>query len=118
MEIILRAAARVPDFQRLRPYQFLIAKGEGLDRLGKILQDAAIAAAKPPETVARALRMPHRAPLIIVVVAHPQPHQIVTLFEQQLTAGCAVHGHAMAALAQGFGGIWRSGWPMFDRKRA
>ena len=59
--------------------------------------------------------MPHRAPLVIIVAARARASKIVSLFEQQLTAGCAVMAMQMAAVAQGFGGIWRSGWPMFDR---
>lgn len=115
LALILRAAMRVPDFQRLRPYEFILAAGDGLDRLGAILEQAAVAAGKPPEVVLRAPRMPHRAPLVVTVVARPRPSDIVTPFEQRLTAGCAVMAMQMAAQAQGFGGIWRSGWLMFDR---
>jgi len=112
---ILRAALRVPDFQRLRPYEFILATGAGLDKLGAMLERAALAAGHPPAIVARAPRMPHRAPLVVIVAARARGRKIVSLFEQQLTAGCAVMAMQMAAVAQGFGGIWRSGWPMFDR---
>lgn len=115
VDIILRAALRVPDFQNLRPYQFLIAQGEGLDRLGDAFAQAARTAGKPDELVARAARMPHRAPLVITIVARPRSSAIVHPLEQQLTAGCAVMAMQMAALAQGFSGVWRSGWLMFDR---
>ena len=112
---ILQAGLRVPDFQRLRPYQFLLAQGAGLDRLGALLERAALEAGKPPEIIERARRMPHRAPLVVVVVAHWRSSAVVGRLEQQLSAGCAVMAMQMAAVAQGFGGIWRSGWPMFDR---
>ncbi|HVI50530.1 MAG TPA: NAD(P)H nitroreductase [Candidatus Sulfotelmatobacter sp.] len=115
LETILTAALRVPDFLRLRPYRFIVARGEGLDRLGELMQRAAQASGQPPETVERARRMPKRAPLVVVVAAVHKPHGIVSRFEQQLTAGCAVMAMQMAAVAQGFSGIWRSGWPMFDR---
>lgn len=36
------------------------------------------------------------------------------MFEQRLTAGCAVMAMQMAAVALGFSGVWRSGWPIFD----
>lgn len=114
LELILRAAMRVPDFQRLRPYEFILAQGDGLDRLGALLERAAIESARPPEVIARAARMPHRAPLVIVVAARLRTSDIVPPFEQRLTAGCAVMAMQMAAQAQGFGGIWRSGWPMAD----
>lgn len=112
---ILQAALRVPDFQRLRPYQFILASGSGLDRLGALIEQAAQDSGQPAKIIARAPSMPHRAPLVVVVVARYQPHPIVSRFEQQLSAGCAVMAMQLAAMAQGFGGIWRSGWPIFDR---
>lgn len=115
LEAILEAALRVPDFQRLRPYRFFIAEGEGLDRLGDLMEQAARNGGHPPETIERAPKMPKRAPLVVVVAAIHRPHAIVTRLEQQLTAGCAVMAMQMAAVAQGFSGLWRSGWPMFDR---
>ncbi|MGY0711265.1 NAD(P)H nitroreductase [Azospirillum argentinense] len=115
LDLILRAALRVPDFQRLRPYEFIVAEGEGLARLGGLLEQAAIASGKPPEIVERAPRMPLRAPMVIVAVSRPRPSDVVSPFEQQLTAGCAVMAMQMAAQALGYGGIWRSGWAMFDR---
>jgi nitroreductase len=48
LETILRAALRVPDFEGLRPYEFILASGEGLDRLGALFERAAIRAGKPP----------------------------------------------------------------------
>ena len=115
LEIILQAALRVPDFQRLRPYHFIMAAGAGLDRLGALLAQAATEAGKPSDIVERAKRQPHRAPLVVVVVSQCRPSTIVSRFEQQLSAGCAVMAMQMAAVAQGFSGVWRSGWPMFDR---
>ncbi len=115
LETILKAALRVPDFQTLRPYEFILAKDEGLDRLGALLQQAAVASDQPPENIERAPKMPRRAPLVIIVVAKARESVVVTLLEQRLTAGCAVMAMQMAAVALGFSGIWRSGWPMFDR---
>jgi nitroreductase len=116
LDTIFRAALRVPDFQRLRPYRFFVATGDGLDRLGALMQDAARQSGLADEIVDRAFRMPRRAPMVVVVAAIHRPHTVVTPFEQQLTAGCAVMAMQMAAFAQGYGGIWRSGWPMFNRK--
>lgn len=118
LDIILRAALRVPDFQGLRPYEFLIAEGDGRDRLGLMMQDAARASGRPAADVRRAPTMPLRAPLVITVVAKARESPVVSRFEQQLTAGCAVMAMQMAAVAQGFSGIWRSGWPMFDSNLA
>ena len=115
LENILQAALRVPDFQHLHPYEFILVKDDGLDRLGVLLQNAAIESGQSEEIINRAPRMPHRAPLVVIVAARHRPHAIVTPFEQHLSAGCTVMAMQMAAFAQGFSGVWRSGWPMFNR---
>jgi len=115
LALILRAALRVPDFQHLRPYRFLAARDAGLDRLGRAMQRAAVAAGRSEAEIARAPRMPHRAPLVITVVASPRPSEVVPLFDQQLCAACSVLTLQLAARALGYGGLWRSGWLMYDR---
>lgn len=111
---IFRAATRVPDFQHLRPYRLIAARGEGRAKLGEILHAAAQAAGKSEKTLARARQMPLRAPLVIVVAATPKPSQIVPVFDQQLCAGCTVLAMQLAIQALGFASVWRSGWPMYD----
>lgn len=64
LALMLRAALRVPDFGNLRPYRFLAARGEGLDRLGQAMRRAAEGAGKAAEVINRTPRMPHRAPLV------------------------------------------------------
>lgn len=115
LELILQAGLRVPDFLELRPYEFLIAEGEGRERLGRLFQQAAIAEGALSSDVRRAPSMPLRAPVVITVVAKARENETVHRLEQQMTAGCAVMAMQMAALALGYGGVWRSGWPMFNR---
>lgn len=115
LDTIVRAALRVPDHKQLNPFAFLIAEGEGIARLGAMMQDAARASGRNEGDIARARELPARAPMVIVVVARVQEHPAVPELEQLLSAGCAVMAMQQAAVAQGFGGIWRSGWPMFDR---
>lgn len=115
LALIVAAALRAPDFRHLRPFRLLVAQGEGLDRLGQAMERAAIAAGQPQKVVGRAPRMPHRAPLVIVVAASPKPDKVVPVFDQQLCAASAVLMMQLAARALGYGGIWRSGWLMHDR---
>ena len=115
LDTILKAAVRVPDHRALKPYEFILVKDDGLDRLGALLEKAAVASGQPPDIVKRASKLPHRAPLIVIVVAKARKTSPMELFEQRLTAGCAVMAMQMAAVALGFGGIWRTGWPVFDR---
>lgn len=114
LDLIVRAALRVPDFGHLRPFRFLVARGEGRQRLGLALQRAAAASGRPAQVVERAPRMPLRAPLVIVVVSCPKPSDTVPLLDQQLCAGSTVLTMQLAARALGYSGIWRSGWPMYD----
>lgn len=115
LEAILQAGLRAPDHGHLQPFEFIIAQNEGLNRLGSLFEDAARTDGAAPDVVQKAAQMPLRAPMVITVVAKVTPHEKVPDFEQHLTAGCAVMAMQMAAQAQGFGGIWRSGPLMFSR---
>lgn len=115
LQTILRCGLRAPDHGHLQPFEFLIAEGEGLRRLGDILAEAAKARGEPPAMIDKARQAPLRAPMVITVVARVQAHDKVPALEQELAAGCALLMMQMAAQASGFGGMWRSGWFMFDR---
>ena len=116
LQVMFEAAARAPDHGLLRPYRFLTIQGEGLDRLGELYLQAALAKDSELDAAARNrfLNMPRRAPMIIVAIAVTQAHPKVPEFEQIITAGCAAQAVVQAAYAQGLGAIWRSGDLMFD----
>ncbi|WP_277051690.1 nitroreductase family protein [Zestomonas thermotolerans] len=116
-DILFRAALRAPDHGYLRPWRFLCVEGEARQRLGE-LYAAALLRKNPeaaPEALAKARAMPLRAPLLVVVIAKVQKHPKVPEEEQLLSAGCAAHGILLAAHAQGFGAIWRTGEMAHDR---
>lgn len=73
-----------------------------------MLEKGAIAAGSD-ESAGKSADGPFRAPLIITVVAKCEENDKVPLWEQEMSAGCAVMAMQMAAVAEGFGGIWRSG---------
>jgi len=114
LDLIFQAGLRAPDFLHLRPYRFLVAEGDGRERLGAAMRRAAIASAKSEATIERVGQLPLRAPVVITVVACPRPHDLVPEFDQILSAGCTVLMMQMAAQGLGFGGVWRSGWLMHD----
>lgn len=109
LDRILRAGLRAPDHATLQPWRFLVAEGDGLDRLGQIFAEALVQDGAEPEKQERALTLPHRAPMVITVVARVKDNPKVPRIEQQLSAGCALMAMQMAAQAQGLGGIWRTG---------
>ncbi|HAU26925.1 MAG TPA: nitroreductase, partial [Alteromonas australica] len=59
--------------------------------------------------IERSVQLPHRAPMIIVAIAKYIEHEKVPKVEQIASASCAVMAMQMAAVAQGFNGMWRSG---------
>ncbi|WP_375058560.1 NAD(P)H nitroreductase [Zobellella sp. DQSA1] len=115
LDTIFKAGLRAPDHAALTPWEFIVFTGEQRDRLGDILASAAEVRGEAPEAVDKARNAPLRAPMVIAVAAKVQSHDKVPELEQQLSAGCALMAMQMAAQAQGFNGIWRSGWFIFDR---
>ena len=106
---LFRAAVNVPDHGRLRPWRFITAEGDGLLRLGELLAQAETERGAEPAAIERARQLPLRAPLLVMVIACLQPHDKVPEWEQLAAAACAAHALQMAAFAQGFGAIWRTG---------
>jgi nitroreductase len=109
LENILRAGLRAPDHGTLQPWQFFVIAGEGRERFSQLLEKGAMAAGQDEKAIDKARNAPFRAPLIIAVVAKCQEQHKVPVWEQEMSAGCAVMAMQMAAVAQGFNGIWRSG---------
>lgn len=119
LENILRAGMRAPDHGTLQPWHFFVIEGEGRDRFSQLLEQGAIAAGQDEKGIDKARNAPFRAPMIIAVVAKCQADHKVPVWEQEMSAGCAVMAMQMAAVAQGFNGIWRSGpWTDHPQVRA
>jgi nitroreductase len=116
MRIALEAAVRAPDHAALHPLRYRLVRGDARVRLGAVLASA-LERRKPnapPEAIAKARNNPLRAPLLIIVGAHVQPHPKVPAIEQVLSAGAAVHAILLALHARGFAGIWRTGELAYD----
>ncbi|MDR2225734.1 MAG: NAD(P)H nitroreductase [Providencia sp.] len=106
---ILAAGMRAPDHGALRPWHFVIMQDDGIKRFSQLLEKAAIEGGLGAEVEEKARNAPFRAPLIITVIAKIKDHPKVPQWEQLVAASCTVQTMQMAAVAQGFGGIWRSG---------
>ena len=121
-EAIMQAALRAPDHARLKPFRFLTVQGPHRNALGELFVRATNVrnGNKGEEPLSKVdaeklARKPLRAPLIIVVVSSVVEHYKVPQVEQLISAGCAAHGVLLAAHAQGFGAIWRTGSNAFDQ---
>ncbi|WP_414148656.1 NAD(P)H nitroreductase [Erwinia sp. BNK-24-b] len=109
LENIIRAGMRAPDHGTLQPWRFIVIENEGHERFSQLLENAARNDNMEEKAIEKAKQSPFRAPMIITVVAHCEAHHKVPRWEQVVSAGCAVMAMQMAAQAQGFNGIWRSG---------
>lgn len=106
---ILAAAASVPDHGKLRPYRFVVIRDEARWRFGAALRAAAMAAGADDITIAKAGRKPLFGPMLVVIIASPQPHSTVPEWEQVATASLTGYAMELAAGTFGFGAVWKSG---------
>jgi nitroreductase len=110
LELLLRAAATVPDHGELRPYRFVVSQGEGRARFGDAL--AAAGLEKNPDLPAGIQdKLRHKAfaaPTQILLIASPREGMKIPEWEQVVTASCTGYAITLAAYALGLGAIWKS----------
>jgi nitroreductase len=116
LDLILSSAARAPDHGRLRPWRFVLVRGEARSRFGDLLADYLRRSHPhtPAESLQRERLKAFRAPLIVVVAAHCQTGIKIPVIEQVLACAAAAHAIMLAALALGFGAMWKTGGPAYD----
>lgn len=107
---IIQAGLCAPDHKCLAPWRFIVCTNDGLNKLGGIFEQAAINKDAGHESIERAPQLPLRAPMVIVAICNYTYNEKVPRVEQIASTACAVQAMQMAAVAQGFQGIWRTGW--------
>lgn len=117
LERILAAALRAPDHGRLRPWRFLVIRGEARRRFGELLAESL--RRRTPDAAETSLEAERakalRAPVIVVVAVTPRDTQRIPAIEQVLSAGAAAQNILIAAHALGYGAFWRTGTAAYDR---
>ncbi len=114
LENIIRAGLRAPDHAGLTPWQFVLAQGDGRQKLADILSDAAAQAGSEETVIEKAKKAPFRAPLVITVIAKVTQHDKVTRNRAASFCWLCSSSNANGSCAQGFQAFWRSGKWMFD----
>jgi len=116
LDLIFKAALRAADHALLRPWRFLVIRGDSRRKLGELFVQAALE--KNTELSAAEIekirQKPLRAPLIIVSICNPKEHPKVPVFEQELSAAAATQNMLLAAFAQNLGAMWRTGSMAYD----
>lgn len=112
---LLTAATRVPDHGKLEPWRFIILTDAALPRLAHLTNERGAVLAIDPDKIDKAAATFLNAPLIIAVIACPEPSDKAPEIEQLYSAGAACLSLLNAALASGWGANWLTGWPSHDR---
>ena len=116
LDQILAAGLRAPDHGRLRPWRFLLIRGDARHRFGDVLAESL--KRRKQDLSESALQAEHdkalRAPLLIVVAAAVRGNTKVPEIEQIVSAGAAAQNMLVAAHALGLGGFWRTGDAAYD----
>jgi len=115
LDLILDAGLRAPDHGRLKPWRFVVIRGDAMLAYGERLADAA-AVRDPVNASALAERYRawvRRTPMLIAVGAIIKPGNIPEI-EQLLAAGAAAMNMLNALHMLGYGGMWVTGPNAYD----
>lgn len=116
LDVMLGSAVRAPDHGRLRPWRFVIVPTERRGNLGEVMATAL--RGREPGASAEALQRERdkamRAPLIVVVAAHIQKGHKIPEVEQLCSTAAAAQNIMLAARAQGYGAMWKTGAAAYD----
>jgi nitroreductase len=117
IELMLRAASRVPDHKKLAPWRFVLFQGEARAEFGKVLAKVC----GEEETDPGAFRLENeakrflRAPLVIAAISRVTPNAAAPEWEQVLSAGAACQNLILAAAALGYGAQWITEWCAYSK---
>jgi nitroreductase len=116
LDVVLRSAVRAPDHGRLRPWRFVVIQADQRERFGELMADSLRARSSDvsPELLQRERAKAMRAPVIVVVAACVRTDRNIPAIEQIASASAAAQNIMLAAHAQGFGAMWKTGAPAYD----
>ena len=112
---ILETAARTPDHGMLVPWRFVVVGKGAMPRLADLADARATALDLDAEKRAKGRGQFDLGNLAVIVVASPKPFDKIPQMEQTLSAGAVCLSLLNAALAEGWGASWITGWVSHDR---
>jgi nitroreductase len=118
LDLILEAGLHVPDHGRLRPWRFVLIRGEARTAFGECLADAIKARDRtaPPALLERYRAWATRYPLLIAAGVRVRTGHPVPEVEQLLSAGAAAMNMLNAIHLLGYAGIWVTGANAYDAR--
>jgi len=114
--LIVDAGLRAPDHGRLRPWRFVLIRGEARQSFGRCLVDAARKRdpSSPQSLLDRYKTWAWRTPLLIAVGTKMSARHFIPEGEQLLSAGAAAMNMLNAVHLLGYGGMWVTGPNSYD----
>ena len=115
LDLILAAGLRAPDHGRLRPWRFVLIRGDQRQAWSDRLAEAALARdpENGPAMAEKSRAWVARTPLIIAVGVEMKEGKIPEI-EQLLSAGAAAMNMLNAIHLLGYGGMWVTGANSYD----
>ncbi len=116
LDMIMRAAHRVPDHGKLGPWRFIVLKGDARVAFGEVL-GAAFKSENPDafdEQIEVEKERFQRAPVIVTVTSRITPEHKIPEWEQTLSSGAACMNMLNAAHALGLAAQWITEWPAYN----
>jgi nitroreductase len=116
LDAIFQSAVRAPDHGRLRPWRFVVIPEAKRTGFGELMADCMHR--REPGATAEMLQRERdkamRAPIIVVAAARVQKGHKIPEVEQMAAAAAAAQNIMLAANAQGYGAMWKTGAPAYD----
>ncbi|GBQ83896.1 oxidoreductase [Gluconacetobacter johannae DSM 13595] len=116
LEDILSAAMRAPDHGKLRPWRYVLIRGEARPKLAELVVDGM--RARDPDVAAEKIEKRRQRfstmPLTIALGMHIRPDDKIPVIEQEMAVAAAAMNVLDALHATGFGGVWVTGDMTYD----
>lgn len=111
IHMIVRAASRAPDHQRLKPFRFLVIGPNAREALADSFEasERELDPSISGEKLERAREKAHHAPVLLAVISRLQENDEVPEIEQRASAGAALGYVVLAADLLGYGAMAVSG---------
>jgi nitroreductase len=118
LDKMFQSALRAPDHGRLRPWRFVVVPEAMRERFGGLMAECLrrMDPGASDEALQRERDKAMRAPVIVVAAAAIQRGHKIPDVEQLVSAAAAAENIMLAARAQGFGAMWKTGAPAYDAK--
>lgn len=113
---MFEAATRVPDHGMVRPWRFVVLRGEDRQAMGEVFVKALMS--RNPDASEDAINAERnralRSPIVVAVLARTKPHPKVPNVEQVVSAGQAALAIHLAGQAMGYGSVMLTGDNAYD----